>query len=107
MTDGNIAAIIDGINLNHRIKSAHSELIQNTINKNSVVVIRNQIGLPQNSLVEFWRRFGKLQINVRAEANNAEYFGFQIYLKMVNRFAHMMPAVIGILIYIIWKNPVP
>ena len=52
VTVGKFGVIIDGINVNFLIKRAHLELSQNTINKQSVVVIRNQIGLAQISLVE-------------------------------------------------------
>lgn len=70
LEDGPIGAAITGIDLACDISDNAFRDIQRAVAERSVVVVRDQIDLPSSALVAFARRFGTLQVNVRAEANN-------------------------------------
>jgi len=70
--DGPLGAEIIGLNLRQPLADEAFEAIEAAIDQHVAVVIRDQVGLPSANLATFARRFGEPQINVRAEANNAE-----------------------------------
>jgi taurine dioxygenase len=69
--DGPIGAEIRGLDLSRPIGDAAFAEVENALNRYSVVVIRGQ-NLTPGQLVAFSRRFGRPQVNVRAEVNKAE-----------------------------------
>jgi len=69
--DGPIGAEIRGLDLSQTISDAAFAEVENVLNRYSVVVIRDQ-DLTPGQLVAFSRRFGRPQVNVRAEVNKAE-----------------------------------
>lgn len=69
--DGPIGAEITGLDLSSPVDAATFEAIEDALNRHAVVVIRgNPLTPPQ--LAAFSHRFGQPQINVRAEARNAD-----------------------------------
>ncbi|MEQ8707932.1 MAG: TauD/TfdA family dioxygenase [Rhodospirillales bacterium] len=70
-TGERFGAEITGIDLSEPASDDLFSRIEATLNRYSVVVIRDQ-KLSGEQLVAFSRRFGPLQVNVRAEANNGE-----------------------------------
>jgi len=68
---GPIGASITGIDLSKAIDDGTFARIEQTMNDRAVIVIRDQ-NLTPDQLAAFSRRFGPLQVNVRAEANNNE-----------------------------------
>jgi taurine dioxygenase len=66
---GAIGAEITGIDVSVPVDSSTFAKIEATFHQHAVVVIRDQT-LTAAQLAAFGRRFGKPQINVRAEANN-------------------------------------
>lgn len=68
---GAIGAEITGADLTKPVSDQDFAKIEDALNRHAVVVIRDQV-LTAAQLVDFSRRFGQPQINVRAEANDAE-----------------------------------
>lgn len=71
-SEGPIGASIRGADLSTELPDTALATIRDTIAERSVVVIRDQVDLPSPALVQFARRFGTPQVNVRAEANNGD-----------------------------------
>lgn len=67
--DGPIGAAITGIDLSEAIDDSIFNRIEQALHERSVIVIRGQTLTPAQ-LADFSRRFGPLQVNVRAEANS-------------------------------------
>ena len=70
-TGTRFGAEITGLDLSKPISDKVFSEVEATLNRYSVVVIRGQ-ELTGEQLAGFSRRFGPLQVNVRAEANNGE-----------------------------------
>lgn len=68
---GPVGARIDGVDLRHPLTAEDLASIQAAIDEHAVVAIKSQALSPANQ-VNFARHFGRLQVNVRAEANNEE-----------------------------------
>ena len=69
---GPIGAAITGLDLTTVVSDTQFKAVQDAVNERAVVIIRDQVDLPPSDFIAFARRFGKPQINVRAEANNEE-----------------------------------
>lgn len=67
--DGPIGAAITGIDLSKSTDDQIFSGIKRALNDRAVIVIRDQ-NLTPAQLAAFSRRFGPLQVNVRAEANS-------------------------------------
>ncbi|MCG8546753.1 MAG: TauD/TfdA family dioxygenase [Alphaproteobacteria bacterium] len=70
-SDGAIGAEITGADLTVPVGDDDFATIEDAVNRYAVIVVRDQI-LTGAQLAAFARRFGQPQINVRAEANDAE-----------------------------------
>ncbi len=69
--DGPIGAAITGVDVAGALDDQAFARIEQALNERAVIVIRDQV-LSSAQLATFSRRFGKLQVNVRAEANSDE-----------------------------------
>ena len=67
---GPIGAAITGLDLTTVVNDTQFKAVQDAVNERAVVIIRDQVDLPPADFIAFARRFGKPQVNVRADANN-------------------------------------